>query len=402
MRIESAQIQLSSSHYASERHVRRETLSAGISAPGDVWEPGRLKDSKELEQDGSTGENQSLLDRFLDGRSLEDLGSDTQTGSFDLAVTAGGTLETLRQAVLSPIGFGEIIPSQAIGDPEALEPGPEDEAKVKMIIAMIERLTGKKVAILSPTEYLEAREAAAEAPSTAEAPSEGSGEAAAGPRFGLRYESYELHEEQEATRFQAQGVVRTADGKEIAIDIEMGMSRSFRQEISQVVEIGAAVTDPLVINFNGPAADLTERTFRFDLDRDGSDDNIHFVGAGSGFLTIDRNADGTVNDGGELFGPASGDGFAELAAYDDDGNGFIDEGDAIYDGLRIWTKDGAGNDQLFALGEKGVGAIYLGKAETPFDLKGAENDLQGQVRSTGFYLSENGGAGTVQQIDLVI
>jgi hypothetical protein len=45
--------------------------------------------------------------------------------------------------------------------------------------------------------------------------------------------------------------------------------------------------------------------------------------------------DGRVNDGRELFGPITGDGFAELAAYDDDGNNWIDENDGIYDNLSI-------------------------------------------------------------------
>jgi hypothetical protein len=45
--------------------------------------------------------------------------------------------------------------------------------------------------------------------------------------------------------------------------------------------------------------------------------------------------DGRVNDGRELFGPRTGDGFAELAAYDDDGNNWIDENDGIHDNLSI-------------------------------------------------------------------
>lgn len=65
-----------------------------------------------------------------------------------------------------------------------------------------------------------------------------------------------------------------------------------------------------------PAASLTERDFAFDIDLDGHADQIAFVGTGSGFLALDRNGDGEINDGSELFGPESGDGFAELAAYD--------------------------------------------------------------------------------------
>ena len=122
---------------------------------------------------------------------------------------------------------------------------------------------------------------------------------------------------------------------------------------------------------------------------------IAFVGSNSGFLALDRNNDGKVNDGRELFGTATGEGFAELAAYDQDGNQWIDENDAIYQNLRIWSKDGQGNDQLVGLGERGVGAIYLGHVTSPFSLKDSENVLVGQIRESGVFLNESGAVGTV-------
>ena len=54
-------------------------------------------------------------------------------------------------------------------------------------------------------------------------------------------------------------------------------------------------------------------------------------------------------------------------------------------------------------GEKGVGAIYLGNVASDFALKSlATNESQGQVRSTGVFLKENGAVGTMQQVDLAI
>ena len=73
----------------------------------------------------------------------------------------------------------------------------------------------------------------------------------------------------------------------------------------------------------------------------------------------------------------------------------------IYSRLRIWMKTATGEDQLLALGEKGVGALYLGRIDTPFSVKDSSNDLQGQVRATGLFLLEEGGVGTMQQLDLV-
>ena len=54
-----------------------------------------------------------------------------------------------------------------------------------------------------------------------------------------------------------------------------------------------------------------------------------------------------------------------------------------------------------ALGQRGIGAMYLGNIDTPFALKDSNNALQGQVRASGIFLHEDGRAGTMQQLDLV-
>lgn len=74
----------------------------------------------------------------------------------------------------------------------------------------------------------------------------------------------------------------------------------------------------------------------------------------------------------------------------------------MFDRLRIWSKDEAGNDYLFALGEKGIGAIYLGSVATEFSLNGSRNRQNGALQRTGVFLRENGSAGTVQHVDLVV
>jgi hypothetical protein len=180
------------------------------------------------------------------------------------------------------------------------------------------------------------------------------------------------------------------------------MSREFAARNEVHFAAGNAAIDPLVINFDGHAPGLTDTKYQFDLDSDGTQDQISFVEEGSGFLALDLNNDGTVNNGKELFGPNTGNGFSELEAYDSDGNDWIDESDPIYQRLRIWTKDDQGNDVLCALGQKGIGAIYLGNVATDYQMKDQTNQLQGQVASTGIYLYENGSAGTIQQIDLVV
>ena len=104
-----------------------------------------------------------------------------------------------------------------------------------------------------------------------------------------------------------------------------------------------------------------------------------------------------------MFGTKSGDGFKDLSAYDEDGNGWIDENDSIFSQLKIWTKDENGNDYLMDLKTADVGAIYLGNADTQFSLKNDANDLNAEIKKTGIYLKESTGAvGTLNHVDLVV
>lgn len=219
----------------------------------------------------------------------------------------------------------------------------------------------------------------------------------------LSFNAQEYYSEQENTLFSSVGTVRTADGREINFNVDLSMSRSFTQAYRQELNLSALqkTCDPLVINFDVDTASLSDQKFRFDIDADGEEDNISMLGAGSGYLALDKNGDGVINDGSELFGPQSGNGFQDLSAYDEDGNGWIDENDSIWSKLKIWCKNPDGTDSLYTLGEKGVGAICLQNSATDFSLKGSNGQDNGYLRSTGIFLYENGNVGTVQHLDLV-
>lgn len=218
----------------------------------------------------------------------------------------------------------------------------------------------------------------------------------------LSFSAEDYYTEQENTLFSSVGTVRTADGREINFNVDLTMSRSFTQKYQQELNLAALqrTCDPLVINFDTDTASLSDQKFKFDVDADGEEDDISMLGAGSGYLALDKNGDGVINDGSELFGPQSGNGFQDLAAYDEDGNGWIDENDSIWSKLKIWCKNPDGSDSLYTLGEKGVGAICLQNAATDFSLKGNHNQDNGYIRSTGIFLYENGNVGTVQHLDL--
>lgn len=217
--------------------------------------------------------------------------------------------------------------------------------------------------------------------------------------LSLGQETY--FEESESTSFSTTGTVKTADGREINFNVNVGMSREFQEYYREDLELASfSFCDPLVINLDTDIAQLEDQTFYFDIDGDGEQDEISQLGAGSGYLALDKNGDGVINDGRELFGTASGNGFADLAKYDEDGNGWIDENDAVWDKLKIWTKDENGKDVLYTLADKGVGAICLQNASTDFTQKGADGQTLGAIRNTGVFLYENGNVGTVQHVDV--
>lgn len=218
----------------------------------------------------------------------------------------------------------------------------------------------------------------------------------------LTLSSEQMYEESESTAFSTTGVVRTADGREISINVDVAMSRKFTQYFKEELQIPQLVNtcDPLVINFDGDVAELSDQKFFFDIDGDGEKDEVSYLGSGSGYLALDKNGDGIINDGNELFGPQTGNGFDDLAKYDADGNGWIDENDPIWSQLKIWCKNEDGTETLYTLAEKGLGAICLQNAATDFALNNAKNQTNGYIRSTGIFLYENGNVGTVQHLDV--
>lgn len=208
--------------------------------------------------------------------------------------------------------------------------------------------------------------------------------------------------EVENTAFQAVGTAKTADGRELSFGVSFEMSRSFCERNESFTQESYIKVDPLVINLDQNVASVSDMKFLFDLDADGKEEQVSFADHGSGFLALDKNGDGVINDGSELFGTSSGDGFKDLGAYDEDGNGWIDEADSIFGKLKIWTKDEDGNDKLLDLKAADVGAISLQNANTQFSLNNEKNHTNGIIQKTGIYLKESGGVGTVQHVDLTL
>jgi hypothetical protein len=145
--------------------------------------------------------------------------------------------------------------------------------------------------------------------------------------------------------------------------------------------------DPILLDFGGFGFELTsaEDGVRFDLDADGTAEQVSWTRRGSrdAFLVRDLNGNGTIDDGGELFGNATrlsnqsfaSDGYAVLADLDrpaqgGNGNGHLDRGDRAYPELLLWTDtnhDGISDPvELISLESRGVVAIRTGAAMSPW------------------------------------
>ena len=122
-------------------------------------------------------------------------------------------------------------------------------------------------------------------------------------------------------------------------------------------------TDPLVLDLagNGFSTSGLQRSVRFDLDADGTLDQISVPTGDDALLAFDRNANGRIDNGSELFGDQRGaaNGFAELAKHDDNGDGRIDRQDAIFQRLSLLRFDAQGRQSSQSLQQAGVSAIAL-------------------------------------------
>lgn len=134
-------------------------------------------------------------------------------------------------------------------------------------------------------------------------------------------------------------------------------------ELNLTVNAEPEVKDPLVLDLagNGFSTRGLAQAVEFDLDGDGRSERVSLSNGDDALLALDRNGNGRIDNGRELFGDQNGaaHGFAELARYDDNRDGQIDANDAIYNNLLLVQFDAQGQQQIRRLSEVGVAQISL-------------------------------------------
>ena len=416
MRITASDIAMESRTSRQQTREVREQLTAGFSRNNETFNRDNLVRGIQLER--SQTQVQAQVQNQSQRQSLSATQSSSVRSQTDDAseVTTYADIRTLidRQD-RGKYSFDQLLnrASQTEGSP-LFQLDPQERLKLELMKSLFEAITGKRFSVgvldqqsssltLNVPRVSATSSAAELSLNTSAVQNPAAQQASNDLNFGAIFTRDETLRTEEQVQFASVGRVTTADGQEIEIDLSLNLSRSTSQSQRLEIRAGAALKDPLVINFSGESTQLTERTFEFDLDLDGNLDTIHQLADSSGYIALDRNQNQQIDDGSELFGATTGNGFDELAEFDEDGNGFIDEGDAIFQQLRILVQHNDGSQSLFTLAEKGVGALYLGYADTSFELSaGDTNTLAGELRSTGIFLREDGSQGTLQQVDLVI
>ncbi len=136
-------------------------------------------------------------------------------------------------------------------------------------------------------------------------------------------------------------------------------------------------SDPLILDLGAAGIQLhsLENGVYFDLDNNGFAERTAWIDTEDGFLALDRNDNGRIDNGGELFGDQvilkngskSSSGFEALAEYDENADDIIDSQDEIFDKLLIWTdKNHNGiseTDELAALEQYHIISISLKHVE---------------------------------------
>ncbi|PKG37405.1 hypothetical protein, partial [Psychromonas sp. Urea-02u-13] len=129
--------------------------------------------------------------------------------------------------------------------------------------------------------------------------------------------------------------------------------------------------DPLILDLDGDGVEINAESVYFDTDGDGIANKMSWANADDGFLVYDKNQDGEIADGSELFGDdytkldgtKAKDGFDALRDLDANNDNVINASDTNFESLQVWrdlNQDGVTDaGELFSLQDLGISEIQL-------------------------------------------
>ncbi len=158
---------------------------------------------------------------------------------------------------------------------------------------------------------------------------------------------------------QQDGTVASSQSLQIQIE--------FQFEYTETRAVGVKESDPIALDLDGDGIELTSHQFgaEFDITASGQAVTTAFVTGGDAFLAMDRNGNGVIDDGSELFGDQRGaaNGYAELMKLDSNKDGRIDRQDADFGRLLLFRDNGNAKTEkgeLMTLDQAGIAELGLG------------------------------------------
>ena len=173
------------------------------------------------------------------------------------------------------------------------------------------------------------------------------------------------------------------------------------------------IVDPMILDLDGDGIETMAagqyQGALFDHNKDGIRTATGWVKPDDGLLALDRNGDGIINNGGELFGDSTlladgsraAHGYAALAELDSNGDGKVDAADEKFADLRVWrdlNSDGISTaSELFTLEELGIASLDTAYKNTHTGLAGGNTLVQ-----QGSFIKADGSSGQMGDVNFVV
>lgn len=178
-------------------------------------------------------------------------------------------------------------------------------------------------------------------------------------------------------------------------------------EIKDLFDTAETTKSPLILDLDGDGVETLALSAGIQFDHDGNRfaELTGWAGADDGLLVWDRNGNGAIDDGSELFGnktllsdgTTAANGFAALADLDTNLDGIIDSNDASFDQLMVW-RDSDSNGvvsagELLTLADAGVASLITG-----YTAQNVTDDQGNAHLQAGQYIGTDGNTHTMDDV----